>query len=72
MTADKIDKQAQNSPRALQDVFKRILTLEASLQLADGVHHGRPPKVMQVPTDVPGLCSHEGLEDSKSACIKSM
>ena len=34
--------------RTLQDAFRRALTLEAGLQLAEGVHLGKFPRVMQV------------------------
>ena len=32
----------------MQDAFKRALTVEAGLQLAEGVHLGKFPQVMQV------------------------
>ena len=57
--ADKIAKKIWYVPRTLQDAFKRVLTLEAGLQLAKGVHLGRSPQVMQVSTSVP--CHHNGL-----------
>ena len=38
----------QYAHRTLQDAFKRALTLEAGLQLAEGIHFGRFPQVMQV------------------------
>ena len=57
--ADQIAKQVWDAPRMLQDTFDKVLTLEASLQLADGVHLWRPSQVMQVSTVVPGQCRHE-------------
>ena len=51
--ADKIAKQVRYAHRTLQDAFKRALTLEAGLQLAEGVHLGKFPQVMQVSTMSP-------------------
>ena len=50
----------QYAPRTLQDAFERTLTLEADLQLAEGILLGRSPQVMQVSTSVP--CHHDSLE----------
>ena len=44
--ADKIAKQVQYAPRTLQEDFKGAITLEASLQLAKGVHLGRSHQVI--------------------------
>ena len=40
--ADKIMKQVRDAPRILQDALKKALTLEASIQLTEHVHLGRP------------------------------
>ena len=47
------------APRTLQDAYERALTPEAGLQLAEGVHLGRSPQMMQVLTSAP--CHHDGL-----------
>ena len=57
--ADRIAKQVWYAPRTLQDAFERALILEARLQLAEGIHLGRSPHVMQVSTSV--TCHHDGL-----------
>ena len=59
-TGDKIAKQVWYALRTLQDAFERVLTLEAGLQLAKGVHLGRSPQVIQVPTSV--SCHHDRLK----------
>ena len=46
--------------RTLQDAFRRALSLEAGLQLAEGVHLGRSPQVKQVSTSE--SCHHDSLE----------
>ena len=45
--------------RTLQDVFKRALALEAGFHLAEGVHLGRSPHVMQV--FISAACHHDVL-----------
>ena len=55
--ADKIAKQVWYAQRTLQDAFERALTLEAGLQLAEGVHLQRSFQVMQVSTNV--SCHHD-------------
>ena len=47
---DKIDKHVWNTPRAFKYAFKYALIPEAALQLAESVHLGRYPQVMQVST----------------------
>ena len=47
-------------PKTLQDAIKRALTLKAGLQLANGMHLGRSPQVMQVSTGV--YCHQDGLK----------
>ena len=46
--ADKIAKQVQHDLTMQQDAFKKALTLEAALQLAEDVHLGRPHQIMQI------------------------
>ena len=60
-TANKILKQVQVASRILQDTFKNTLTFETDLQLAECVHLGRPPQVMQISVHTKDLCSHDGL-----------
>ena len=59
--AYKTAKQVWYAVRTLQDTSKRPLALEAGLQLADSVHLGRFPQVMQVSTSV--SCHHNGLKE---------
>ena len=61
--ADKIAKQVQYALRTLKDAFKRVLALEAGQQLAESVHFGRSPQVMQVSSSSP--CYHDSLK----ACV---
>ena len=57
---DKIAKQVWYTLRTLQGTFERPLALEAGLQLAEGVHLGQFPQVMQVSTSA--SCHHDVLK----------
>ena len=48
------------APKTLQDAFERPLALEAGLQLAEGVHLGISPQVMQIFTSAP--FHHDSLD----------
>ena len=51
-----------DAPRMQQDAFKTVETLQAGLQLAEGIHLGRLPQVMQVSTYAQEQCNHKGLD----------
>ena len=53
----------------LPNAFQRVLTLEAGLQLAEGVHLGRPYQVMWIYADSYDSCSHDGLMDVSMKCM---
>ena len=59
---DWIATQVQDTQIVLQDAFKKALTLEAGLQLAEDVYLGRPPQVKQVSTDAQKQYNHEGCD----------
>ena len=48
------------APKTLQDAFEKSFKLEAGPQLAEGVHLGRSPQVMQV--FMGASCHQEGLK----------
>ena len=49
--ADKIVRQVQDASIMLHKCITYTLILETDLQLADGIHLGRPPQLMLVSTD---------------------
>ena len=57
----KITKQMLDAPIRLQEEFTKALILEAGLQLAEGVHLGKP-QVMQVSKDATKQCNTEGTD----------
>ena len=61
MIPDKVAKQVWEAPRTLQDAFKRALSLEAGIYLAESIHLVRLLQVIQVSTDGPWQCSQKAI-----------
>ena len=57
--ADKIAKQVREDPKMLQKAFEKALMVEAGQQLAQGVHLGWSPQVMEIFADSHNSCSHD-------------
>ena len=66
--ADKIVKWVKDAPRTPQDGFEKALTMEAGLQLSEGVHLGRSFQMIQISTDEHESCSQDGLD----GCVHQM